>query len=203
MQSGGGGRKTWQRGPAPIFKEIEGRNEALSSAGVDPSYREYLAVMQEKNRILKDLRRKDADKQKAIVERERGFELNFAGANEERLKLKEKTSNPKRGVGRDAGLPNERGALGGGRVRGVRSKWMQGSVHIQTERGSVVVLQPPGKNQQRESMQWLMSDEGRGWLEVRQRVIALCARIMRSAHSCIAWLESTDARLNASLLDCL
>lgn len=43
---------------------------------------------------------------------------------------------------------------------------MQGSVHIQTERGSVVVLQPPGKNQLRESMQWLESDEGMGWLEV-------------------------------------
>ncbi len=150
---------------APVLKETEGKNEALSSAGVDPSYREYLAVMQEKNRILKEFRRKEEDRQAALLERERGFELNFTGANEERLRLKEK----QQGTSKRAPLRGPMGAAvsgAQGKLKGPRSQWMMGSVHILTERGSVVVLQPPGKNQQRESMQWLMSEEGRGWLEV-------------------------------------
>jgi hypothetical protein len=169
MQAPGEGvrRKTWERGVVPVLKETEGRNEALSSAGVDPSYREYLAVMQEKNRILKEMRRKEEERQAALLERERGFELNFTGANEERLRLKEKekqqTSNKRFPLRGPVGTAN---SASQGKIKGPRSQWMMGSVHILTERGSVVILQPPGKNQQRESMQWLMSEEGRGWLEV-------------------------------------
>ena len=62
-----------------------------------------------------------------------------------------------------------RGGIGGGGKWGrtrARSQWMQGSVHIQTERGSLIILRPPGRDQMRESIQWLQSDEGQGWLEV-------------------------------------
>ena len=85
---------------------------------------------------------------------------------QDRLKMKEREragsrGQPLRGAVRGGGVGKA------GRTR-ARSQWMQGSVHIQTERGSVVILRPPGKDQLRESIQWLQSDEGQGWLEVRR-----------------------------------
>jgi hypothetical protein len=42
-------RKTWDRAAAPVaLKDTETQNSALSAAGVDPSYREYLAALQVK-----------------------------------------------------------------------------------------------------------------------------------------------------------
>ena len=64
--------------------------------GVDPSYREYLAVLQEKNRILKELRKKEEDRVAALTERERNFDLNFKGANEDRIKRKQEQEQTKR-----------------------------------------------------------------------------------------------------------
>ena len=46
---GGQRRKTWDRAAAPVtLKDTETQNSALSAAGVDPSYREYLAALQVK-----------------------------------------------------------------------------------------------------------------------------------------------------------
>lgn len=136
-----------------------------SPQGVDPSYREYLAVLQEKNRIMKELRKKEDDRQAVITERERGFDLNFKGANEDRVRRKQEREQaagarvPRAG---SAGARNR--AAGDVGARG-RSMWHKGSVHIQTMRGSVVRLAPPKGEQTRESMQWLVSEEGRSWLE--------------------------------------
>ena len=68
----------------------------LVPQGVDPSYREYLAVLQEKNRILKELRKKEEDRVAALTERERNFDLNFKGANEDRIKRKQEQEQTKR-----------------------------------------------------------------------------------------------------------
>ncbi len=164
---GGKPRKTWAKPTAiPELKETSCRPEALTSAGVDPSYREYLAVLQEKNRLLKDLRKQEDQRLAAEKERERGFEVNFLGANQERLRLKEERgSNFAHSVHQNRGV-GKSSATGGGRAR----HWQRESVCIQTERGSVVRLAPPSRQQTRESMQWLVSEEGRAWLEVNNPV---------------------------------
>lgn len=123
---GGGRRKTWDRAAAPVvFKETEGRNAALSAAGVDPSYRDYLGALQvrrngrtlhppsfetaphckrnsifrrkvpsqEKNRAIREMRTQEETRLAAVQERERGFELNFAGANE--VSISPAASDPK------------------------------------------------------------------------------------------------------------
>lgn len=160
-----GGRRTWAAaGSIHLKEDAERRNEALSAQGVDPSYLEYLAVLQEKNRIMKELRKKEEDRQAAIFERERGFDLNFKGANEDRIRRKQERE---QAAGSRVGSAGARhGAVAGaGAPRLPRSAWHKGSVHIQTIRGSVVRLAPPKGAQTRESMQWLVSEEGRSWLE--------------------------------------
>jgi hypothetical protein len=132
--------------------------------GVDPSYREYLAVLQEKNRILKELRKKEEDRLAAISERERGFDLNFKGANEDRIRRKQERELKTGARAPRAGSAGARHRADTGAPHG-RSKWHKGSVHIQTMRGSLVRLAAPQGAQTRESMQWLVSDEGRSWLE--------------------------------------
>jgi hypothetical protein len=103
---------------------------------------------------------------------------------QDRLKLKEKSGvhrgQPLRGPVRGGGAA-KRGAGGrwGGAGGGGRSQWIKGSVHIQTEHGSIVVLQPPGRSQLRESMQWLQSQDGQGWLETDEGM---------------TWLESKPGR---------
>ena len=161
-----GGRKTWAAAGSIQLKETEGpgRNEVLSAQGVDPSYREYLAVLQEKNRILRELRKKEEERQAAISERERGFDLNFKGANEDRIRRKQ-VREQARGAPRAASAGARHRSAGDAGVSRNRSTWHQGSVHIQTMRGSVVRLAPPRGAQTRESMQWLVSEEGRSWLE--------------------------------------
>ena len=159
-------RKTWAKPISPPeLKEGSARPEALTSAGVDPSYREYLAVLQEINRLLKDLRRHEELRLSSEKERERGFEVNFLGANQERLRLKEErhaisSSHQSRGAGKAIPTIGTR----------ARNNWQRESVCIQTERGSVLRLAPPSRQQTRESMQWLVSEEGRAWLEVRRAV---------------------------------
>jgi len=163
-----GGRRTWAAaGSIHLKEDAERRNEALSAQGVDPSYREYLAVLQEKNRIMKELRKKEEDRQAAISERERGFDLNFKGANEDRIRRKQEREQAAGSRAPRAGSAGARhGAVdGAGAPRLPRSAWHKGSVHIQTIRGSVVRLAPPKGAQTRESMQWLVSEEGRSWLE--------------------------------------
>lgn len=155
-------RKTWAKPTSPPeLKEGSSRPEALTSAGVDPSYREYLAVLQEKNRLLKDLKKQEELRVAAEKERERGFEVNFLGANQERLRLKEErhavsSSHQSRSAGKTTTNTGAR----------PRNNWQRESVCIQTERGSILRLAPPSRQQTRESMQWLVSDEGRAWLEV-------------------------------------
>lgn len=162
----GSGRKTWDTAGSIHLKETEGRNEALSSQGVDPSYREYLAVLQEKNRILKELRKKEEERQAAISERERGFDLNFKGANEDRIRRKQEREQLAGGKAPRAGSAGARHRAGSNAVPiPGRSTWHKGSVHIQTTRGSVIRLAPPRSEQTRESMQWLVSEEGRSWLD--------------------------------------
>lgn len=148
-------------------EDAERRNEALSAQGVDPSYREYLAVLQEKNRIMRELRKKEEERQSAISERERGFDLNFKGANEDRIRRKQEREQAAGGRAPRAGSAGARHGAPGAAVTPClpRSAWHKGSVHIQTMRGSVVRLAPPKGAQTRESMQWLVSEEGRSWLE--------------------------------------
>ena len=68
-------RKTWDRtGQAVNIKDTDVKSDSLAGKGVDPSYREYLAVLQEKNRILRELRKKEEKKREALAQRERGFE---------------------------------------------------------------------------------------------------------------------------------
>jgi len=131
---------------------------------VDPSYREYLKVLQEKNRMLRALRAKDEEARRAQAARERGFETNFAGANQDRIRLKEERAQGAPGSGAPRAA---RGPAAGGYAAAARARrvWQQGSVHIQTARGSVLRLAPPSREQTRESMQWLVSAEGRDWLE--------------------------------------
>ncbi|EKX52364.1 hypothetical protein GUITHDRAFT_134046 [Guillardia theta CCMP2712] len=151
-------RKTWDRtGQAVNIKDTDVKSDSLAGKGVDPSYREYLAVLQEKNRILRELRKKEEKKKEALAQRERGFEVNFLGANEERIRKKQE--NDKGG-----------GALRKDQRSNVRqrSAWQKGSIQIQTMRGSVIRLAPPSMEQTRESMQWLVSEEGRTWLETEQ-----------------------------------
>jgi hypothetical protein len=160
------GRKTWAAAGSVHLKETEGRNEALGSQGVDPSYREYLAVLQEKNRMLRELRRQEEERQAAISERERGFDLNFKGANEDRIRRKQEREQASGARAPRAGSAGARHRAQAGTTgtRG-RSTWHQGSVHIQTARGSVIRLAPRQSAQTRESMQWLVSEEGRSWLD--------------------------------------
>ena len=124
------------------------------------------AVLQEKNRILKELRKKEEDRLAAITERERGFDLNFAGANEERIRRKKESEKTATGRAPRAGSAGarHRAASDISATRN-RSTWHKGSVHIQTMRGSMVRLAPPSCEQTRESMQWLVSEEGRSWLD--------------------------------------
>jgi hypothetical protein len=155
-------RKTWAKPEAlPEIKETAGRLDSLTTAGVDPSYREYLAVLQEKNRLLKELKKQEEARVAAEKERERGFEVNILGANQERLKLKGPSTSTHHGR---TGTNTKPAITGAGRPRG---NWQRGSVSIQTMRGSVVRLAPPSRHQTRESMQWLISEEGKAWLEVR------------------------------------
>ena len=161
----GSGRKTWGTAGSIHLKETEGRNEALGQQGVDPSYREYLAVLQEKNRILKELRKKEEDRQAAISERERGFDLNFKGANEDRIRRKQEREQAAGGRAPRAGSAGARHRAGDAAPPRGRSTWQKGSVHIETTRGSVIRLAPPRSEQTRESMQWLVSEEGRSWLD--------------------------------------
>ena len=130
---------------------------------MDPSYREYLRVLQEKNRMIKALRAKEAESNNVQAQRERGFETNFAGANMDRIRLKEERSQG--GSSARSRPPRAGEASGGAHAPRERKGWTQGSVHIQTERGSVLRLAPPSRQQTRESMQWLVSTEGRAWLE--------------------------------------
>ena len=86
----GRSRKTWGKpSTVPELKEEPSRPEALTPAGADPSYLEYLAVLQERNRVLRELRRQEELRVATEKERERGFEVNFPEANQERLRLKE------------------------------------------------------------------------------------------------------------------
>jgi hypothetical protein len=115
----------------------------------------------------------------------RAFERVVVDWLQDRLKLKEKSGvsrgQPLRGPVRGGGGGAKRGS--GGRWHGAggggRSQWIKGSVHIQTEHGSIVILQPPGRSQLRESMQWLQSQDGQVWLETDEGM---------------TWLESKPGR---------
>lgn len=121
----------------------------------DEKHDEYLVLLQQRNRILKRLRRKDSTQIK-LEQLERGFTLYVNGANSE-LRNCTKRANPQNLIRRGAQTARGNAAFADALLkedvqrRGTqtapgkiqRREWLQKAVQIKTESGSQVRVAPP------------------------------------------------------------
>eukprot|EP00051_Salpingoeca_urceolata_P024466 m.429775 g.429775 ORF g.429775 m.429775 type:complete len:1127 (-) comp20240_c3_seq2:512-3892(-) len=150
-RSPGGKRKTWgKQQPEEAAVPVDlGGQRARPADDVPAGYNEYLTLLQERNRLLKKLKHKDADK----IEREKqekGFSLYVNGANTIKAQQRSKTANMNKRIRSASRRPttNESTASVGPEspLRGKRKNWATNTpVAIrQTQgEGETLFLSPP------------------------------------------------------------
>ncbi|XP_035694968.1 protein KIAA0556-like isoform X6 [Branchiostoma floridae] len=142
---------------------IKPAEESSLKEEIDPSYEEYLLLLQQRNRLVKKLKQKD-DKQIELERREKGFALYVNGANQKGRKGKTPSppKQPKsaRRSKTAGGYPRTldhqqlqelqaqdqeeqrfRAKTAPGKVQ--RRNWLQGSVHIRTNIGDKMRVAAP------------------------------------------------------------
>ncbi|CAH1274468.1 KIAA0556 [Branchiostoma lanceolatum] len=140
---------------------IKPAEESSLKEEIDPTYEEYLVLLQQRNRLVKQLKQKD-DKQIELERREKGFALYVNGANQKGRKGKTpsppkqpKSARRSKTAGeyprtldhqqlqelQDQEEQRLRAKTAPGKVQ--RRNWLQGSVHIRTNIGDRMRVAAP------------------------------------------------------------